>query len=393
MPWLAPRMVGLVSTVEPARRHTDLTLVVPTLNEAPNIQRFLDEAERHVPGARVLLADDDSQDGTRAIAASFRGDLRVAVLHRTDRADRGLTASVADALLAVETPFAVVMDADLQHPFAALPDMLTALDDGAEVAIGTRIDDASFSFRRRMASRIARGLASLHLARRAGVRPRDPMSGFFGGRADLLRDIVRERGAAFERGGYKVLMDVLLHAPRPLRIAEVEYVFGARHAGESKLALHHYLSFLRQLGTTGRLTASLLELLVTGILFRFALVGATGVGVNLFTLWALHEGAALPIWLAAPVAIEMSVLWNFAWNESWTFRGRDTGTSLGTRMGQFHVASLVGMLLQFVVLTGGVLAMPEVHYALWSILGIAVGSGANFVINLKWTWGVPVEDS
>lgn len=375
-----------------AERHADVTVIVPTYNEAQNVASFLDEAERFLPGARIIFADDDSSDGTRRVATSSERRVEVKVLHRETPRDRGLTASVADALLAVESPYVIVMDADLQHPFATVPEMLGKLKAGADLVVGTRVDDATFTMKRRLASRVARSLAARHLARRAGVRLRDPMSGFFAARADAVRPVVEERGARFERAGYKVLMDLLLHAARPMRIAEVEYVFQARRAGASKLSLRHYLAFLRQLGPVGRLTAGFFGILLTGVLFRFLVVGASGIAINLGALFALHEGARLSIPLAAPAAIELSVLWNFAWNESWTFRGRDTATRIGTRLWKFHVASLVGILLQYAVLAGGSATLPHVHYAWLSIAGIALGSSANFLLNLTWTWGVPIEE-
>lgn len=385
-----------LGTVEPAqtlRAHAaDVTIIVPTYCEADAVGEFLDTLAAVVPGCAVIVADDDSPDATRDIAAAQAVDASVRVLHRRAPTDRGLTASVADAILQVQTPHLVVMDVDLQHPPERVEALLARLRAGADLAVATREDDSSFSRTRRLVSRTARGLAQSNIAQRTGMQLHDPMSGFFAMRTDVAQGIVRQHGRAFERQGFKVLLDLVLHAERPLAIAEVPYQFGTRHAGESKLSHRHYLSFLRQLGGAWKLTASFLELVLTGILFRFLAVGATGVGINLFTLFGLHEGMGLSIAAAAPLAIELSVLWNFAWNESWTFRGRDTSTALGTRLWQFHVASLAGMAIQYATIASGTIAMPTVHYALWSILGIGIGSAANFFINLNWTWGVKVEE-
>ncbi|HEX2022756.1 MAG TPA: GtrA family protein, partial [Candidatus Thermoplasmatota archaeon] len=370
---------GQATLDAPARADADqLTIVVPTYNESTTVAAFMRSVEAVLPGVAVIVADDDSPDPTRETALGSAGTLKVEVLHRRSPADRGLTASVADAILGVRTPRLVVMDVDLQHPPQAIPALAAALDGGADLAVATRADDSSFSWKRRLVSRVARSLARRHVRRRSGADLRDPMSGFFAMRTDLAQEIVRAHGAAFERQGFKVLLDLVRHAPRPLRVAEVPYSFGARSSGESKLSHRHYLSFLRQLGGAWRMTASFLDLVLTGILFRFLAVGATGIGINLLTLFAFHEGMGIPIALAAPAAIELSVLWNFAWNESWTFRGRDTGTRLGTRLWQFHVASLAGMLLQYGVLAGGTAFGPGLHYAWWSVMGIALGSAANF---------------
>ena len=379
-------MTGVASALAmgPASRHAGLTVVVPTLNEAPNILAFLREVEARLPGCTVLLADDDSKDDTRLLAERYRGGIRVEVLHRRT-ADTGLTASVTDGILAVRTPRIVVMDADLQHPADLLPRLDEALAE-SDVVVASRTDDASFSWRRRLLSRGARVLARHHLRRRTGLDVKDAMSGYFAVRTDVAQEIVRRSGARFERPGFKVLMDLLLHARPGVRVGSVPYAFRSRHAGASKLVARHYLSFLRQLGRTGRLVASFFEVLLSGVLPRFLAVGATGVVVNEGLLYAGVEVLALPLALAAAAAVEASVLWNFAWNDAWTFRGRGH-RPLGVRLARFHVASAAGMVLNVGVLVAGAWLLPGLSYLVVNLAGIALASGVNFVVNLHWTWG------
>lgn len=391
--FLVPHSVtGAASVLASERRgdHADLTVVVPTLNEGPNIEAFLRRLEAAVPGCTVLVADDDSKDGTREAASAFRGEVRVEVLHRRALHDAGLTASVADGILAVRTPYAIVMDADLQHPADHVPALLDALRGGADVAVASRSDDASFSWKRRLLSRGARRLAASHLRRRAGLTLTDPMSGFFGIRTSLAQETVRRAGHRFERPGFKVLVDLLLHAPRGLRVRETPYVFRTRNAGASKLTSRHYLSFLRQLGWMGRAAAGLLSVVLSGILLRFLLVGATGVVVNEGILYGLHEVAGRPLVVASLLAVEASILWNFAWNDRWTFRGR-TDRPLPGRLLRFHAASAAGMVLNVALVLLGAAYLPHVSVLLTNLAGIALGSGINFLINLHWTWGMPVE--
>ena len=374
------------------RLYTDLTVVVPTLNEGLNVPAFIEEVEAAAPGCAILFADDDSKDDTRALARAFRGGVRVDVLHRRAPADRGLTASVADGILEAESEFLVVMDSDLQHPADVLPRILAELRDGHDLVVATRSNDASFSLRRRILSRGARLLAGRHLARRSGLRLSDPMSGFFGIRTSAAQAIVREHGRGFERPGFKVLMDLLIHAPSDLRVAQVPYVFQPRHAGESKLTRRHYLSFLRQLGPAGRLCASFLGVLLGGVLLRYLAVGATGVLVNEGLLFLLHGAVGAPLVLALAVAIEASIVWNFILNDAWTFKGQG-GRPAWVRLSRFHAASVVGMVLNVAVVVAGVALLPQVSYLVTNLIGIALGSAANFLINLHWTWDVPAEDS
>jgi dolichol-phosphate mannosyltransferase len=116
-----------------------VTVIVPTYREAENLphllQRLAAVREAHGLDLDVLIMDDNSQDGSEeAVAASGYPWARLVV--RTE--NRGLSPAVIDGLRLADQEVALVMDADLSHPPEKIPELLAALENGAEFVIGSR---------------------------------------------------------------------------------------------------------------------------------------------------------------------------------------------------------------------------------------------------------------
>src|SRR6266705_22723 len=116
-------------------------LVIPTLNEAGNMPALLDRVQ--IALARVdldyqlLIVDDDSQDATADIVNEYsRRDPRIRLLVR--KGARGLAGAVIYGWKHTDATFLGVMDADLQHPPETLPELVNALREGNDIAIGSR---------------------------------------------------------------------------------------------------------------------------------------------------------------------------------------------------------------------------------------------------------------
>lgn len=215
------------------------TIILPTLNEEQNIGRMVDALRQMYPRAAILVADDGSADRTQQVARSHGAK----VLDRSRCAAKGITAAVLDALRLVRTDYAVVLDADFQHPPEAVAGILRELC-YADLAIGVRRKIIGhWGVLRHMASRLGAMLAQLRLRRAV----RDPLSGFFGIRTALLRNLSSDR---FELRCFKVLFQILkqLRGARTL-VRYVPYDFGIRRAGASKLGARQALYFMKGLVT------------------------------------------------------------------------------------------------------------------------------------------------
>ncbi len=219
------------------------SLVIPTYNEAENVGPCVEAVCRALDGREfeVIIADDDSPDRTWEIARNLDNP-RVRVLRRTE--DRGLAPAVVDGFAAAQGDRLGVMDADLQHDEAILPEMIDALDTH-EFVIGSREAEGGgygeMPFARRLGSKAAAALARRVLKVPLG----DPMSGYFALRREVFE---RVRGRLDPRG-YKIMLEIFCLA-RPESHFEVGYTFRPRHTGRSKVSAGvagHYLSDLFQL--------------------------------------------------------------------------------------------------------------------------------------------------
>jgi dolichol-phosphate mannosyltransferase len=117
---------------------------------------------------------------------------------------------------------------------------------------------------------------------------------------------------------------------------------------------------------------------------RFSAVGCSGIAVNLGAYYALTRMLAVPMAVASPIAIELSVIWNFALNDVWTFGGRRLQSGLASRIGRFHAVSLAAGLMNYSILL--LLARAGWWDMVANLVGIAAGALVKFAVNSAWTW-------
>ena len=237
----------------------DATILLPTLNEAGNIDGMIAALTDLYPGLRIIVVDDDSEDGTPDIVRGWMSRSGDISLISRDREDRGLSASIYDGIAACGTEFFIVMDCDFQHPPEKVAELLDALTAGADLAIGARTDRAALSPFRRMSSSVAHILAHYYLFLRSQPSSRDIMTGFFGGRTELFRTVIDENRGSLEMKGFKALFDLLKFCPPDIVVREVEFDFRPRRSGESKISPLIIVSILRQCGRGGQTVAMLLS--------------------------------------------------------------------------------------------------------------------------------------
>ena len=196
-----------------------LSIVVPTFNEAGNVAELRDRVAAALPHVdwELIFVDDDSPDGTaERVAALAQQDRRVRCLLRIGR--RGLSTACIEGMLASSAPLVAVMDADLQHDETRLMPMFEALRNAdLDIVVGSRyVAQGSIgewgrarALISRLATRLARSVLKADL--------RDPMSGFFMLRREALLRSVR---AGMSGVGFKILLDLFASAPTPLRFVE-----------------------------------------------------------------------------------------------------------------------------------------------------------------------------
>jgi len=338
--------------------------VVPTYREVESIPHLVARLQgvRESTGLDldVLLMDDDSGDGSEALVASLALPWVRLVSRKTNR---GLSYAVLDGLMLSNRETFVVMDADLSHPPEKIPEMLAALDEGIEVAVGSRFIDGGstaddWGLLRWLNSRIATLLA-LPLTTLS-----DPMSGFF-----AIRRATVLAGRDFNPVGYKILLELIIKC-RCRTTIDIPIHFDNRRFGASKLSVKEQLKYIQHLrrlyiykyGTWSHLA-------------QFLVVGLSGLAVNLGTLTALLR-AGFDEKPAVAAAIAVSMVWNFALNRRFSFSyARDQ--SMRRQFLGFAAASSVGALVNYSVT---IHLWELIRYKqLAAIIGVLAGTCFNFI--------------
>ncbi len=218
-----------------ATRAEKALVVIPTYNEAENIVPVVGAVQAAVPGASILIVDDNSPDGTGAIADQLSaGNARVSVLHRP--AKEGLGRAYLDAFrwaLPRGYEYAIEFDADFSHDPKRLPAMLDAMSD-ADVAVGSRYVEGGGTENWGLARKVISSGGSLYSRLVLGVPVRDLTSGFVCWSRRALEEIDLDRVAS---AGFAFQIEMKYRALRKgLRIREVPILFVDRRAGKSKMS-------------------------------------------------------------------------------------------------------------------------------------------------------------
>jgi len=212
-----------------------LALVIPTLREAENIRDLLRRVRSVLDPLgicyEILVVDDDSRDGTEEIVSAIaREDARVRLLVR--KGERGFSGAILCGWRQSDAAILGVMDADWQHPPELLPALISAVVAGHDLAIGSRYTAGGrvgdWSPVRKLFS--AAAVWASWPIQRAGIRAKDPISGFFLVRRECLEQI------QFQPSGFKLLLEILVRG-RIRSVAEVPFAFGRRARGTSKANL------------------------------------------------------------------------------------------------------------------------------------------------------------
>jgi dolichol-phosphate mannosyltransferase len=225
-----------------------LLVTLCTYNERANLPDLIPAIHEHAPQADVLVIDDNSPDGTGALADEFAArDSRVRVLHRPAKEGLGV-ATVAGFRDALQHGYDLVlnMDADFSHPPATIPALVEAAG-RADVGVASRYVPGGgvvgWGPQRHAMSRAINTYARLVL----GLSTRDNSGSFRCYRATALKQIDLDR---VRSRGYAIQEELLFRCRQAgCTFEEVPFVFKDRTRGESKIRLTDGLTALWVLGT------------------------------------------------------------------------------------------------------------------------------------------------
>ncbi|HEX6221610.1 MAG TPA: polyprenol monophosphomannose synthase [Acidimicrobiia bacterium] len=210
-----------------------MTVTLPTYNEAENLPEVAPAILSH--GYRLLIIDDNSPDGTGAIADRLAEENdRVTVLHRKEKEGLGPAYSAGfDRALEEGAEIVIEMDADFSHDPADLPRLVAAIEGGADLAIGSRyVPGGETPDWPAIRQFISKG-GNLYARTMLAIPIRDATAGFRAFRAGALRKLPYRQA---EASGYGFQVEMAWRAHQQgLVIAEVPIVFRDRARGTSKM--------------------------------------------------------------------------------------------------------------------------------------------------------------
>ena len=353
-----------------------VSIIAPTFREAANIPTFARRVqatmEKNNLQWELILADDDSDDGSDGIVRELARDMPIRMEIRREK-PRDLSRSALYGIRQAKFERIVVMDADLSHAPESIAQLLHALDGECGMAIGSRhveggSIDKSWSLWRVINSQMATWLA------RPLVQCSDPMSGFFAVNRRSLPDL-----NTLQPIGYKIGLELMVRGR--LSVRETPIHFQDRGLGRSKMGLKQQLDYLRHLHQLYSFRyGSRLQF------FSFLLVGSSGFIVDLaFYLGLQHAGAGHQ--LARLLSFWPAVTWNWLFNRWLTFSER-IPDALIPQWTKFATSSIAGMAVNvggYVLLTNHVDFFDR-HRLLALVIGIGLGSVLNFLFSSQYVY-------
>ena len=368
------------SSPAPLTSGLQLAVIIPTFNEVDNMAELVSRLDHVLAGVQgeAIFVDDDSPDGTAArVRELSQSDPRVRCIRRVGR--RGLSSACVEGMLSTHAPYLAVMDADLQHDEALLAPMLRALQtEPVDIVIGTRYMEgggvADWQASRQHISLIATRMSQRILK----VSISDPMSGFFMLRRDCFEASVYRLSSI----GFKILVDLLVSSPQPMRVKELPFHFRLRHAGRSKLDNRVAWDYLMLLAdkTIGHW--------VPVRFISFGLIGASGVVVHLAVLKTLLSLLGSGFTAAQTIAVMVAMVGNFFLNNALTYRDqRLKGWGGLAGLLKFMAACGIGAVANVGVASymyGG-----NSNWLLSSLAGIVVGTAWNYGATAWLVWMKP----
>ncbi|HUT07194.1 MAG TPA: glycosyltransferase family 2 protein [Nitrosopumilaceae archaeon] len=375
-------------------KNAQVSIIIPTYNESRNIIQILKSIGENLPKniiAEAIVVDDNSPDSTGKIVDEYLKNVKkiagytMDIIHRTSK--NGLSSAILSGVQQAKGDTIVVMDSDFSHPPQIIPKMIESLKKyQCDLVIASRYISGGkingWTLKRKLMSKVATLIAKKGL----GVKTKDPMSGFFAFKKNILK------GINFDAIGYKILLEILVKKSE-IAVKEIPYTFENRSFGSSKLdrsTITDYFKSVWKLYKFGKPKEK--EEKRNSVRFlskasRFYTVGLSGFGVNYF-ISLLFAGGISDLWYlhATLIGIMASITTNFLLNKTWTFGDRDFSKKRTFKQyGKFVTFSSLGALVQLAMVFY-LVDEYQVSYPISLVLAVLSAAFGNYILNKKYTF-------
>ncbi len=369
-------------------------VAIPTYNEALNIERVIEGVEAaaaRTKGSqfRLLIIDDRSPDGTATLARKLNkqyGNIHVLSGKKAGLGKayiRGFTYALKNEQFDV----LITMDADMSHDPKDIPDLMEAVQNGADYVIGSRYVTGGRASDSPLMRRINSRVANFVARRLVGIK--EPVHDLTGGFKAIRRTALSQIPLKDLRAKGYFFQVNLLHAflSKGFTVREVPITFVNRSLGSSKLKLQDIIEFVYSAYKLDP-DAPIQKFV------RFGLVGASGAIVNIGVLTFLIHTTDMHALLAAAIAIEISIVSNFTLNHRYTFKGygsysvktrRESLSTLSRKLCTYNVGVLMGASISFATFAL-LYQVAKLHYLPADIIAIGAGMIWNYWISTRYVW-------
>ena len=299
-------------------------IIVPTYKERDNLEPLVTQVDSYLKGQNygILFVDDNSQDGSEELILSLSEHYPVESLIR--KSERGLSSAVIDGIKKTNSDYVVLLDADGQHPFSLLPEIISNLHKYDLVLPSRYVEGGGtegWSLKRKLVSRVAALLAKPLLP-----KFHDPASGFIGFRRYILPPLY-----SLSRDGFKIGTDILAKSNYESSI-EIPYIFRTRTRGESKFSGSQVVSYIKQLLQLYTLKLSRL--------IRFGIAELAGTIIVFALTFLFTELAGFHYLVSLAVATVASFFTKYWLNKEWTFAEKLEPSSADYEWKSFYKGNL-----------------------------------------------------
>lgn len=378
-------------------------VIIPTYNEKDNIQRvvpLLFEQFKKVKGwdMGVLVVDDTSPDKTYEVVKEMqKKNKKLHLLVNPEKAGLGgaYLKGMAEAFNHLKAEVVFEFDADLSHDHKKIPEFMRAIDQGADMVVGSRYIPGggipeNWGIHRKFMSVVGNLVAQTLLT---NFKIKDWTGGF---RAFRKKVYVAVKGKITDKEmlGYTFQIGLLNAVVRSgFRVVEIPFKFVDRTVGKSKLPLSYMKDTLMYLF---RLR---LHDLMTSRVFKFLVVGGVGTLIQLISLQVFRgilpefQVAVISKFIVATfVSIEIAIASNFLLNNAWTFADKklDKSKMFGKFL-QFNVTSSGSIIIQLIVNFLGERFIGLIDLFAVPVIGMIIDTGLVFaatgiIIGLFWNF-------
>jgi len=351
-----------------------LSLIALIHNDRENLSSLVVRVHRILEQYKyeLIIVDDSGSYRMAEVAEELSYKYPIKLIHHKD--GDGPTSAVIAGLNQAMGEILGVMDISMQHPPEKIPELMQAIEKGADIAVASRyVSGGGINGRSVKGKAISKGSAILTRMLLPSVRKvRDPISDFFLLKRKVIEGVVLKPGS-------KILLQTL--AVGGGEVSEVPYI-EERIGQKGALGLKKQLDYLENIFLLATKERELRRFI------QFCLVGLSGVVVNVGAFWFLTRVAGLYDLIAMIIGIVASIISNFILNDIWTFKERRTGSikAISVRVLKFDLVSMGAIALYYGIYT------PLTRFWLGedSLLAYAITVGVgliwNFSINTLWTW-------